>query len=161
MTENTAPAEPSIAIDRPLSRSAMAYRRLLAIYYRLLIPKQASVLEVGCGGGELLRLISAQRKVGIDGCKRRIERARVEVPEAEFHVATPENWAGKETFDYVIVLDTVNQVAVVQQLFLSLLRVCTPRTRLLLNVPNTLWRPFFGLADKLGMRQAQPSSSWL
>jgi hypothetical protein len=32
---------------------------------------------------------------------------------------------------------------------------------LLVNVPNTLWRPLFGLAQRLGLRAPQPRNSWL
>ena len=47
-------------MDRP------SYRKLLAHYYNLLIPAEASVLEIGCGSGELLAQLRAARKVGID-----------------------------------------------------------------------------------------------
>ena len=37
------------------------YRQLLAHYYNLLIPAGASVLEIGCGSGELLARLHAGR----------------------------------------------------------------------------------------------------
>ena len=42
------------AVHRAAARS---YRGLLAHYYNLLIPADASVLEIGCGSGELLARI--------------------------------------------------------------------------------------------------------
>ena len=50
----------------PPSRAALGYRDLLAHYYNLLIPDHATVLEIGCGGGELLARLRARRVVGID-----------------------------------------------------------------------------------------------
>ena len=42
------------------------YRKLLAGYYRALIPAGASVLEIGCGAGNLLELLPNRDVVGID-----------------------------------------------------------------------------------------------
>ena len=58
MFYDAAPTEPQAG--------ARAYRALLAHYYNLLIPPDSSVLEIGCGSGELLGRIRASRKVGID-----------------------------------------------------------------------------------------------
>ena len=47
--------------------AARRYRQLLAHYYNLLIPAEASVLEIGCGSGELLARIRAvlRRTAGV------------------------------------------------------------------------------------------------
>ncbi len=45
--------------------AARGYRSLLAHYYNLLVPADASVLEIGCGSGELLARLKATRKTGI------------------------------------------------------------------------------------------------
>src|SRR4051812_35022929 len=50
------------------SAASRSYRRQLAHYYNLLIPASASVLEIGCGDGELLALINASQKTGVDLC---------------------------------------------------------------------------------------------
>ena len=42
------------------------YRTMLTRYYNFMIPKDASVLEIGCGSGDLLALIRAKNKVGVD-----------------------------------------------------------------------------------------------
>ena len=66
--------------------SALGYRRLLAHHFNLMIPAGATVLEVGCGGGELLQLLRGARKVGIDVSEVQIRRARARLPDAEFYV---------------------------------------------------------------------------
>ena len=146
---------------KPLSKIALAYRRLLARYYALLIPGDSSVLEVGCGSGELLRHVPASRKVGMDLSPVQIDAARQRLPEAEFHEANGETFATGEKFDYIILSDTVNLVTDVQALFAKLRDSSTNSTRLLINIPNTLWRPLFNLAFRLGLRDQQPNNSWL
>src|SRR6476469_3433608 len=79
---DAAPTEPQ--------RGARAYRALLAHYYNLLIPDDASVLEVGCGSGELLAHLRATRKVGIDLAAAQIEAAKRRVPGARFFLQAGE-----------------------------------------------------------------------
>ena len=144
-----------------MSRAAQSYRRLLAHYYRLLIPSDASVLEIGCGDGELLSLIPAGKKTGIDLSERQIARARVRVPDATFHVQAGELLNLNETFDVIIISETLNFAADVQQVLDRATRVARPETRLILNIHNNLWRPFFKVADWIGLRAPQPATSWL
>ena len=137
------------------------YRVWLAHYYNLLIPPEASVLEIGCGAGELLARLRAGRKTGVDLSARQIAAARTRVPGAEFHVQAGETLELAGTFDYIIVSDTLNQAADVQRLLEQLSRVSHPDTRLLLNFHNSLWRPVFSLARLFGLQAPHPQNSWL
>lgn len=148
------------APTEPLA-GARAYRALLAHYYNLLIPADASVLEIGCGSGDLLTRIRARRKVGIDVSERQIAAARVRLPEAEFHVQSGEQLEIAETFDIIIVSDTLNLAADVQRLLERLHAVAHADTRLLVNFQNTLWRPALSAARWLGLKAPQPQNSWL
>jgi SAM-dependent methyltransferase len=141
--------------------ASRGYRRLLAHHYNLQIPAEASVLEIGCGAGELLGQLKAARRVGVDLSPKQIKAARVHVPGAEFHVQAGESLELDDQFDYIIISDTLNLSADVQAL-LSRLHRCTHRdTKLLLNFQNSLWRPLLSLAGLLGLRGPQPQSSWL
>ena len=141
--------------------TAQIYREMLAHYYNLLIPSGASVLEVGCGAGGLLSRLRARRRVGIDLSERQIQRARERVPDGCFYVQSGETLALDELFDYIIVSDTVNYAADVQQLFGRLRTVSHSHTRLIVNFHNTVWRPAFSVASWLGLRARHPESSWL
>ena len=141
--------------------AARAYRTLLSRYYNLLVPPDASVLEVGCGSGELLRSIRARRRVGIDVSPVQIKAARAALPDAEFHVQSGELLELDETFDVIVVSDTLNLAADVQRLFERLRTVSHADTRLLVNFQNTLWRPLLSVARGLGLKAAQPQNSWL
>ena len=144
------------------SAPASAYRRLLAHYYNLLIPRDASVLEIGCGSGELLDLIHASTKTGVDLSQRQIEAARKRLPKAHFIVGAGEDAdLGNSPFDVIIISDTLNVAADVQQLLGNLHRVAGSNTRLIVNFHNSLWRPLLNLGRWLGVKSAQPSTSWL
>jgi ubiquinone/menaquinone biosynthesis C-methylase UbiE len=141
---------------------ARAYRTLLAHYYNLLIPADASVLEIGCGSGELLGQVRAARKTGLDLSATQIAAARQRVPDAEFFVQAGELVElGDRRFDVIIISDTLNLAADVQHLLERLHLVSHPGTRLLINFQNSLWRPLLSLARLLGLKAEQPQNSWL
>jgi hypothetical protein len=144
-----------------LSWPARCYRELLAHYFNLLIPAEASVLEIGCGSGELLARVHGARKVGIDLSETQITAARQRLPDAEFHVQAGEFLEINERFDYIIISDALNFAADVQALFARLQAVAHEDTRLILNFHSSLWRPLLSLGGAFGMHSGQPQSSWL
>jgi SAM-dependent methyltransferase len=146
------------AENKPGARS---YRRLLANYYNRLIPADARVLEIGCGSGELLSLIRAQHKTGIDVSEPLIAAARRRAPEAEFHVQAGEELVLDASYDVIIISDTLNLSADVQHLLEHLHSVATANTRLIINFQNTLWRPLLSFATWMGAKARQPQNSWL
>jgi len=149
------------AAPAAVSEDGRYYRMWLAHYYNLLIPPGASVLEIGCGSGELLALLRAGRKVGVDLADSQIAAARRRVPEGEFHVAAGEDLALSEKFDCIIISDTLNLAADVQLLLEKLHGVTHADTRLIFNYYSALWRPLFVFAGLTGLRAPQPQYSWL
>lgn len=141
--------------------ASRSYRRILAHYYNLLIPAGSSVLEIGCGDGELLSLINAGRKTGIDLSDTQLARARTLIPEGTFLRQSGELLDLRETFDVIIISETLDLAADVQQLLERLATVATPATRLLVNFHNNVWRPIFTVGEWLGLRSPVPSANWL
>jgi SAM-dependent methyltransferase len=144
-----------------LQAGARSYREQLAHYYNLLVPPDASVLEIGCGSGDLLAQLVARPKVGVDVSPRQIEAARQQVPDAEFFVQAGELLQLDEKFDVIIVADTLNLSADVQRLLERLHTVAHADTRLLINFQNTIWRPVLTFARWLRLKAPQPQNSWL
>ena len=141
--------------------AARAYRRILARYYALMFPPEASVLEVGCGGGDLLALLPNRDVTGVDLSARQIETARRRLPHGQFHVQAGERLSLDRTFDVIILSETINFAADVQRLIENLQTVSKPQTRLVINFYSSLWRPILGLATALGVKPRSPQSNWL
>jgi SAM-dependent methyltransferase len=137
------------------------YRKLLATYYRNLIPASASVLEIGCGAGGLLELLPNRDVAGIDLAENQIAAASARLPHGEFHVMAGEKLALDRTFDFVILPDTLNFAADVQKVLENVHSVSHERTRLILNFHSLLWWPFISLGTTLGIRAAHPPCNWL
>jgi len=150
---DAAPTEPT--------RGGRFYRKLLAGYYRDLIPADASVLEIGCGGGHLLELLPNRDVVGIDISEKQISAARTRVAHGEFHVMSGEDLKLDRTFDFVVISETLNFAADVQQILERIHAVSHRRTRLILNFHSGLWRPLLALGTALGVRAEHPPCNWL
>ncbi|WP_395737193.1 glycosyltransferase [Prosthecobacter sp.] len=149
--------------DSALQRgwAAQAYHEMLARYYNLQIPQDASVLEIGCGDARLLRLLHGKKHVGIDVSQHQIQKARECMPAAEFHVQAGEALELDQQFDVIILSETINHAADVQLIFERLHHVSHIGTRLILNFFNNLWRPLSAFAVRAGMRTRQPETNWL
>src|SRR5439155_9016398 len=127
-------------------------QRLLRRYYAFWVPPGLRVLEVGCSLGDLLAAVKPARGVGIDFSPAMIALARKRHPELEFQVGEAVEFSTAETFDYILLSDLVNDLPDVQAVFQKLRSVAHPRTRLVLNFFNNLWRPVLHAGAKLGLK---------
>jgi len=114
-----------------------AYYQAIERLVKFVVPPGASVLEVGCGTGELLASLRPGRGVGIDLSSKQIEIARRKHPELDLLVGDAETLdlpelAG-QTFDYVVLSDVVGALFDVWAAFRALRRVCTSRTRVVVT----------------------------
>jgi SAM-dependent methyltransferase len=137
------------------------YRKLLAVYYRNLIPAGASVLEIGCGAGNLLELLPNRDVAGIDLSENQVAAARARLPHGKFQVMAGENLELARKFDFIILSETLNFAADVQKVLENAHSVSHSRTRLILNFHSSLWRPLLGLGTALGLRAVHPPCNWL
>jgi ubiquinone/menaquinone biosynthesis C-methylase UbiE len=141
--------------------SARHYHRLLQNYFAFLVPPDARVLELGCGLGDLLAAVQPARGVGVDFSPAVIDLARTRHPELEFHVADAAEFTNSEFFDYILISDLVNDLPDVQAVLARAQNFAHPRTRLVVNFFNNLWRPILAAARKIGAKAPTPPQNWL
>jgi SAM-dependent methyltransferase len=139
------------------------HAQLLALY-RHHIPEGASVLEVGCGQGDLLAALHPSRGLGLDFSPRMLADARSRHgarPGLEFREADAERLQLDETFDHIVLDYLTGYVGDIQALLQALQAAAHGRTRLHLTTLNTLWRWPLRWAEGLGAVMPQPPSNWL
>ena len=137
------------------------YHLLLKRHFSFLVPPGLRVLELGCGLGDLLAAVRPARGVGVDFSPAVIDLARQRHPELEFHAADAQEFSTEEKHDYILLSDLVNDLPDVQALLTRLHRFAHPRTRLVINFFNNLWRPVLAVAEAIGAKAPTPPQNWL
>lgn len=137
------------------------YHRRLTAVYRHLIPSGASVLELGCGAGDLLASLQPSRGVGVDFSAVALEQAREKHPGLEFVQADAHGLALGETFDVVILSDLLNDLWDVQTVLEVAHRHCHSNSRLIINTYSRLWQAPLSLAASLGLARPNLEQNWL
>ena len=66
-----------------------------------------------------------------------------------------------ETFDYIILSDLINDLWDVQKVLTEVSKLCTPSTRIVLNIHSRLWQPVMTLAEKFHMAIPTLDQNWL
>jgi SAM-dependent methyltransferase len=125
------------------------------------VPPGASVLEIGCGPGDLLNALAPSRGVGVDLSPAFVAQARSKFPHLDFVAGDAESLPLDEKFDYVVLSDLIGYLDDVQRAFDQLRRVCHPRTRIVITYFNYLWQPLLKLGEAAGLKRPQPEQNWL
>jgi len=126
-----------------------------------LIPENATVLEIGCGTGDLLACINAKKKVGIDYSRNMIGIAKRKYPSVNFMEMEAENLNFNEKFDYVILSNLIGYLEDIQKVFTELKKVCHPHSKVIVTYYNFLWQPVLNVAVMMNLRMKQPQQNWL
>ncbi len=145
---------------RYIRRSGSYYRNLVN-FYRYVIPESQRVLEIGCGNGYLLDKVKPSFGVGIDLSEKMTALARERYPRLHFYQMDVEDLQLTETFDYVIISDTLGYLEDIQLAFQQIKKVLTPETRVVINYHHFSWTPLLNLAEFLRLKMPQPLLNWL
>ncbi len=136
------------------------YNKLLFRQMRFNIPAGSSVLEVGCGVGDLLASLNPSRGLGIDFSAEMIEKAQKRHPNLSFQQIDILDFDVDETFDFVILSNLIGELVDVQRVLDTLGRFCHDRTRIIITHYNYLWGPFVRLAERLKIKPRQREQNW-
>ncbi len=126
-----------------------------------LIPENSTVLEIGCGTGDLLACINAKKKVGIDYSSNMVGIAKKKYSGINFMLMEAENLDSNEKFDYVILSNLIGYLEDIQKVFTELKKVCHPHSKVIVTYYNFLWQPVLDMAVLLNLRMKQPQQNWL
>ena len=137
------------------------YYEDLIKFFKYNIPEGSSVLEIGCGTGNILNSVSPKRGVGIDISSSMISIAQEKYPHLEFIQMDCEKITLNEKFDFIIVSDTLGYLEDIQKAFGELKKVTTPETRIIITVHNFLWLPILSLAQSFRLKMPQQRLNWL
>ena len=136
------------------------HRRLTQVYQSLIAPGQ-SVLELGCGRGDLLAALKPALGVGVDFSEEMIRAARRRHPHIRFVHTDAHALDLTEKFDVIVLSDLVNDLWDVQTVLQQVSQLSTPRTRIIINSYSRLWEPVLNVAKWLGLAKPTLYQNWL
>ena len=125
------------------------------------IPSGASVLELGCGNGDLLAALRPSRGLGLDFSEEMVRLASGRHPELEFRVMDAQELDVEERFDFVLLSNLAGELVDVQRTFAHLRALCHERTRVVITDLNFVWGPLVKLAEAVGLKTKQFEQNWL
>ncbi|MFI5164152.1 MAG: glycosyltransferase [Bacteroidia bacterium] len=120
-----------------------------------------SVLEIGCGNGDLLAGIAGKRKVGIDLSPSMIQIAKEKYPSIEFQAMDAEELNLPEKFDLIILSNLIGYTNDIQKVFINLRTVCHDNTKIIVSYYNYLWEPMLNFLEFIGIKSKTPWQNWL
>jgi len=142
------------------NRNAYYYKDILRLL-QFTIPAGGSILECGLDESWLLSTLKPQRGVFLSMSPAGMDNAE-RSPEHRFFEDTELNSLPfSETFDYIVLPNTVGSVPHLLPYLKRLLSASHARSRLVITYYNHLWEPWIRLAQHLGLKQKQPIQNWL
>ncbi|MGE5339848.1 MAG: glycosyltransferase [Candidatus Omnitrophota bacterium] len=146
--------------DKYIRKNRYYYKDMIK-FLRFNIPENSRVLEIGCGTGHLLNALKPSRGVGIDISAGMITTAREKYPHLDFYRMDAEDIRLNETFDYVIISDSLGYCEDIQKAFEELSKVVHPASRIIITYHNFLWQPVLKMAEWVRLKMPQPRLNWL
>src|SRR5712691_11887127 len=137
------------------------YHRRLKEVFGFFCPPGLRVLEIGSGDGELLASLRPSHGVGIDFSPEMIRRARARHPNLTFRQGDAHELESNEKFDVIILSDLINDLWDVQEVFSQIRKLCTPRTRIVINFYSKLWEMPLSIVRRLGLAKPNLPQNWL
>jgi SAM-dependent methyltransferase len=128
---------------------------------RRMIPPDASVLDVGCGTGELLAGLPNHERVGVAPLPEVAAEARRRHPDLAIEDGGIESLQAGRQFDAVICNRLSHSVADIRDLLVKLRERVIERGRIYLVTYNYLWELPTRLAEVAGFKLPSPTSNWL
>jgi SAM-dependent methyltransferase len=125
------------------------------------IPQDASVLDVGCGTGDLLAALPNPDRVGLATSAEIASEARRRHPDLVIEAFGPAGLPEGKRFDAVICNRLCHGVTDIRDLLVQMRDRLSPGGRLYLIAYNYLWELPARLAELAGCKLPAPTSNWL
>jgi len=126
-----------------------------------LIPKGASVIDIGSGDGTLLHKLQPADGLGIDISRKMLELASKKYPHLAFEMDDAEGLGVRRKFDYVVMSDLIGELCDVWLSFRELKKITHSGSRVVITYHNYLWEPILKLAEKLKLKTPQMNQNWI
>lgn len=137
------------------------YKQKNSFYYsnlkdilRKMIPENSSVLEIGCGTGDLLAFLKPKIGYGMDISTGMVKLAKVKHKNNKnliFSVSYPRN----KKFDYIFMSDVIEHLEKPDDVFKKVAELLSKKGKFINTMANPIWEPALMVAEKLGLKMPE------
>ena len=142
-------------------RRNRGYHDYLEQALRALVSPGQSVLELGCGTGNLLNALQPVRGLGIDLSPAMVDLSSRKYPEMHFEVRDAEAIDGAEPFDVIIASDLIGELLDVTAMLERLHAISSAETRLILTFHNPALEGMLRVAQRIGLTMPPARQNWI
>ena len=152
-----------IASNRKERKFSNYYWKEITNYIGYFSHQDSSVLEIGCGNGDLLAGIAGKEKTGIDFSDKYIDWAqqRHAGKGIEFLKMDANDITLNRTYDLIVISNLIGFVDDIQNVFEQVKKCCHANTKVIVQYYNSMWEPLIKLSELLGIKQKTPTQNWL
>lgn len=137
------------------------YYTYIAELLGLIVEPNKKVLLLRSDTGDFLVAVKPCVGVGLDYSQELLNIAKKKYPQFDFIKSDFENITVDEKFDYILIVNLLDDIADVYKHFKELNKVSDGRTRIVIINHNYLWYPLLKLGEKIGLKMKQPDLNWL
>ena len=119
------------------------------------VPVDKTVLEIGCGTGDILATVEPKYGIGADLSPKMIEIAKSKYngfTNLKFHVSGE---IPKRKFDFILMIDVIEHLENRTALFKDLQQYCDLDTKIIILMANPMWEPLLLLLEKLNLKMPE------
>lgn len=137
------------------SKNWFYYYNLKLLLKQLADCSEKSVIEVGCGTGDLLAFLNPAQGKGVDISKNMVLLARKKHPSFSFEVAAVEELFSDKVFDVILLVDVVEHLSDVKVAIGNICNIMHCDSKLIITMANPLWEPLLLLLEKLQLKMPE------
>ena len=130
-------------------------------YLNYFVHEEDSVLEIGCGFGDMLSGLKGEYKVGIDFSPLMIAKAKELNPGINFYEMSAEDIQLEQKFDVIILSNVIGYLDSVQDVLVPLKKLCHEQTKIIVSYYNQSWEPVLKIGEIFGLKRKSPRQNWL
>jgi len=151
----------SVAASRDLRvDSSFLYKRTLWQLLGTIVPRGSSVLQIGCGTGDVLASLAPREGVGIEPSPALAAEARTRHPDLKIVEDSIESFSTDRRFDYIVLSDVLIDCYDVDEMLKCVHASADEGTRIIVTQYSQLWRPVLKALRLLGLARPRFGSTW-
>lgn len=140
--------------------SSFRYKRTLWQLLRNIIPRRSTVLQVGCGTGDVLASLEAREATGIEPSPGLAAEARRRHPDINVTEDAIEAFSIEPRFEYIVLSDVLIDCYDVDDMLACVYEASNDDTRVVVTHYSQAWRPVLKLLRLLGLARPRFGNTW-